>query len=149
MMRRFIKSKGHGNPFSASRKSIKATWTKLLTLFLCRRMILSTLILYSGRLKKRLLWSRWNDVSRCRKAIRTQFLHPCYRIWRLGRSCLNDVLCRWMALRTHNLPSGRLKKRLWWIRWSVFKESKCHAISFSATWAWKKETWTKSFKSFY
>jgi hypothetical protein len=27
----------------------------------------------------------------------------------LGRFCLSDVLIRGMALRTHNMPSGRLK----------------------------------------
>jgi hypothetical protein len=53
---------------------------------------------------------------------------------RLGRSCLNDVLCRPMALRTHNLPSESLKIQLCKIRWWCFNVSKGHAKSFSAYW---------------
>jgi hypothetical protein len=37
---------------------------------------------------------------------------------RFGRSCLSGDLSRRMALRTHNLPSGGLKKFLSWSRWS-------------------------------
>jgi hypothetical protein len=33
---------------------------------------------------------------------------------RFGRSCESDVLSRRMALWSDNLPSGRLKKRIWW-----------------------------------
>jgi hypothetical protein len=45
-----------------------------------------------------------------RKAMQTHFLHPCYPKMRLGRSRRSDDSSRRMALRTHNLPSGRLKK---------------------------------------
>jgi hypothetical protein len=41
--------------------------------------------------------------------MRNNFLHPGHRRKRLGPSRLSDVLIRGMALRTHNLPSGRLK----------------------------------------
>jgi hypothetical protein len=43
--------------------------------------------------------------------MRTDFLNPGYRIKRLGRSCLSDDFGRRIALRTHNLPSGSLKKK--------------------------------------
>jgi hypothetical protein len=72
----------------------------------------------SGRLKKRIWWSRWSNVSRFVKAMRTQFLHPGHRKKRIGQSCLSVVSSRRKVLRTNNLPSGRLKKRLWWSRWS-------------------------------
>jgi hypothetical protein len=32
-----------------------------------------------GHLKKRLWWNRWSDISRCRKDIRTHFLHPVHK----------------------------------------------------------------------
>jgi hypothetical protein len=35
--------------------------------------------LASGRLKKLHWWIRWSDVSRCRKAMWTHFLHPGHR----------------------------------------------------------------------
>jgi hypothetical protein len=68
--------------------------------------------------KKRLCWRRWSKVSRYRKPMRTYFQDPGHRKMRLGRNRLRDVLCRRIALRTRNFRSGRLKKRLWWIRWS-------------------------------
>jgi hypothetical protein len=37
---------------------------------------------------------------------------------RLRWNRLRDVLIRRMALKTHNLPSERLKMWLWWWRWS-------------------------------
>jgi hypothetical protein len=43
--------------------------------------------------------------------------------FRLCVSFLSDVSIRRMALRTHNLREGRLKKLLWWSRWSYV--SKC------------------------
>jgi hypothetical protein len=55
--------------------------------------------------------------------MRTLFLYPGYQIKRLGRSRLRVVLNRRMALRTQNLPSGRLKRRFWRsMKWS-FKVS--------------------------
>jgi hypothetical protein len=77
----------------------------------------------SGSHKKRVCWSRWIEVSRCRKYMRTHLLY--YRHWikRLGRIRLSNVLNGRMALRTHNMPSGCLKKRLWRSRWSDV--SKC------------------------
>jgi hypothetical protein len=72
----------------------------------------------SGRLKKRLCWSRWNDVSKCLKSIRTHFLHLGHWKMRIARSYLSDDFSRRITLRNHNLPSGRLKKQLSWSRWS-------------------------------
>jgi hypothetical protein len=46
---------------------------------LSRRMTLEIHNLPSERLKKGLWWSWWSDVSRCRKAMRTHFLHPVHR----------------------------------------------------------------------
>jgi hypothetical protein len=63
---------------------------------------------------------RLSDVTRCRKPIRTHFLHLDQRKKRLRRSSLSDVLRRRMALRTYNLPAERLKMPYWWCRWSVF-----------------------------
>jgi hypothetical protein len=37
---------------------------------------------------------------------------------RLRWNRLSNVLSRRMILRTHNLPSQRLKMRLWWCQWS-------------------------------
>jgi hypothetical protein len=76
-----------------------------------------------GRIKKRLWWIRWSDVSRCPKAMQNHFLHPGHRKKRLGRSRLSDVLCRRLDLRTYNLLSECLKKRLWYSRWSDFSRS--------------------------
>jgi hypothetical protein len=64
----------------------------------------------------RLCWCRWSDFSTCRKAMWTLFLRSGIRKKRLERINLSDVLSR----RTHNLTSGRPKKRFWWSRWSDF-----------------------------
>jgi hypothetical protein len=86
------------------------------------------------RLKKRLCWIRWSDVLRCRRPIRTNFMYPGHRIKWLGRSQLSDVLNRRMALRTQNLPSGRLKRRLWQMWWSVVSTCwRVHVYPFSAS----------------
>jgi hypothetical protein len=50
----------------------------------------------------------------------------------LGWIRLSDVLSRWKTLRSHNLHSVCLKKRLRGIRWSGFQVSKFHTNSFSA-----------------
>jgi hypothetical protein len=84
---------------------------------LSRRMDVRTHNLPTGRLKRRLCWSRWCDISRCRKAIRTHFLLSANHKNRLEWRPLSDVLSGQMALRTHNLPSEWLKIRLWWCRW--------------------------------
>jgi hypothetical protein len=84
--------------------------------------------LFSSRLKKRISWIRWSNVSRCRKAMRTHFLHRGFRKKWLGRICVSNVL---MALRIHNLHSGRLRKRLWWSWWSAVVEGPFeHIFSF-------------------
>jgi hypothetical protein len=80
--------------------------------FLSRRMALRTHYLPSDRLKMRLWWCLWSDVSWCRNGIRTHFLHSGNGKKQFCRSRGSDVLNRQMALRTHNLPSGSLKKRL-------------------------------------
>jgi hypothetical protein len=71
------------------------------------------------RLKKRLWYRRWSDVSRCRKAMRNHFLHHGHRKNRLAR--IRYVLSRRMALRTHILPRGLLKKRLCEVDESMFQ----------------------------
>jgi hypothetical protein len=91
----------------------RSRWSKWLSLRIHN--------LPSGRIKKRLWWIRWSDVSRSRKAIRTHFLHPEFRLKRLGRSRINNFLSRRMALRNDNLPYGRLITLL--SRWSDV--SKC------------------------
>jgi hypothetical protein len=59
---------------------------------------------------------------------------------------LNDILSRLIALRTHNLPSGLLKKRLWRFMKRFFNLLKGHVNPFSASWATKKEFWTNTWK---
>jgi hypothetical protein len=83
---------------------------------LSRRNAPWTHILPSGRFKKWFFRGRWSVVSRSRKAM--CFLNPGVPKKRLGRFYLSDVLSRGMALRTHNLPSGRLKKWQLWSRWT-------------------------------
>jgi hypothetical protein len=80
---------------------------------LSRRMGLTTHNLPSGRLNKRLWWIRWSCGSRCRKPYKLIFciLSIEKKTWKCG-------LSRRMGLTTHNLLSGRLKKRLGWSRWS-------------------------------
>jgi hypothetical protein len=117
-MKRYFKvSKGHANKFCSSRASKKRLGRSLLSYVLCKRMTLETPNLPSGRLKNRIWWSWLNNVSRCRKIIRTHFLHPEHGKKRLGWIRLSDILCRRMALRTNNLPSERLKMRLRCCRW--------------------------------
>jgi hypothetical protein len=81
-------------------------------------MALRTHYLPSRRLEKRLWLSRWTNVSRWREAISTYFFLPVQRKKWLGRSYLINILSRWMAIRSHNLPSGRKKKRFCRSRWS-------------------------------
>jgi hypothetical protein len=97
--------------------------------------------------KKRLVWCRLSDVLNrrmgCRSIICLLNVLKCdlgdideatfcdvetpfesiFYILGIQKSYLYEVvevgLSRRIALRTHNLPSGRLKKRLWWSRWSV------------------------------
>jgi hypothetical protein len=91
---------------------------------LCRRMALKTHNYSSGRLKKRHWPVRLSDVWRCRKAMRTHFLHPGQqKKKRLERNRLRDVSNRRMGLRTHNLPSVRHRIRSWWSRWSDVSRS--------------------------
>jgi hypothetical protein len=101
MMRCFTVSKGHTNSFSATEH---------------RKRDLDGLL--SDRIKISLWWRRRIDVSWCRKKIRTRFRHSEHWKKRFEPSCLSDVLSWRMALRTHNLPCERIKKRLWWSRWS-------------------------------
>jgi hypothetical protein len=56
-----------------------------------------------------------------------------------GRIRGSDVTSRRMALKTHNLPSGRLKTRLWWIRWRHFSRCrKAKRTHFLHPWNQKK-----------
>jgi hypothetical protein len=84
----------------------------------------------SGRLKKRLWWIQWRDVSMCRKKIRTHFLHPGHRKKRFRRSPLSDYVGMRMALRTQNLPCGSLNKQISWSRSNVSKFQKAMRTHF-------------------
>jgi hypothetical protein len=53
---------------------------------LISRMALQIHYLPSGRLKLRLCWSRWRDVSWCRKDKRTHFLYSVIKKKLFGRS---------------------------------------------------------------
>jgi hypothetical protein len=86
---------------------------------LIRGMAFITHNLPSGRFKKRIWWSRWSDILKCRKVMWPHSLLPGHQKKRIGRSRLSNFLSRRMGLRTNNLPSGRLKKRFWRSRWSV------------------------------
>jgi hypothetical protein len=83
--------------------------------------------------------------SSFRKTMQTRFLHPGHRIKLLERSRLSDVSRR-MGLRTLNLPSGCLKKRLVKLMKRCFKVTKGHANSLSASWESTKATWMLSLK---
>jgi hypothetical protein len=123
----------------------KSTAMKSVKCWLSLRMLLRTHILPSGRLKND-IGGRWSDVSRCRKAMRTRFLHPVYPKKRLGRSCLSDFLVgEWPW--EHNLLSGRLKKRNCWSRWSdVSRCRKAMRTHFLHPRYRIKATWTKLLK---
>jgi hypothetical protein len=54
----------------------------------------------------------WSDVSRIRKIMGTNFLHPVHRKKRIGPSRLSDVLNRRITFKTGSLPSDGLKLRL-------------------------------------
>jgi hypothetical protein len=82
------------------------------------RMVLRTHNLHSERLKMRLWWFRWSNVSWCRKAIWTHLQYSWHSIKQFGRNSGSDVLSRRMALRIQNHLSGRLKTRLWLIQCS-------------------------------
>jgi hypothetical protein len=99
-----------------------------------------------ARLKKRLWWSRWSDVSNCRKAIQTHLLRPGHRKKRHGRSRFSDVLSKRMALRTHNMPSERLKKRIWCSRRRDVSRCQRPCELISASLASKITTWNKLFE---
>jgi hypothetical protein len=79
-------------------------------------MTLRSKNLPSERLKWLLMWCRLSDVSWCRKAIRTHFIHSWHSRKRFGRFRRSDILSRGMGLATHNQPSGRLNKRRCLIR---------------------------------
>jgi hypothetical protein len=119
MKRCFNVSKGRENLFYASWALKKASCClSCLSDDLCRQIAPRTHNLPSGRQKKRLWWSEWSDVSRCRKVIRTYYLHHYIRNKRLRWSHLSDVLSSRVVLRTHNPTCGRLKKTLYWSQWS-------------------------------
>jgi hypothetical protein len=109
---------------------------------LSRRMALRTHNLPSGRLKKRLFWSRISDVSMCRKAMRNHFRHPAHRKKWLGRIRLN----RLMILRTRNLPSGCFKNDFGEVDKAMFQgvERPCEFIF--CILGTEKATSTNSFK---
>jgi hypothetical protein len=59
---------------------------------------------------------------------------------RLGKLCLSKVLSRGMDLRTHNLPSERLKKEFLEFEETKFQGVEGYANSFCASKASKKAT---------
>jgi hypothetical protein len=88
---------------------------------LSRRMTLRSNNLPSGRLI--------NDFCEFNETMYQDFERPYKQVFSLlsneksDYSKLSDSLCRRMALRIHNFPSGRLKNRLWSVRWS--DDSRC------------------------
>jgi hypothetical protein len=88
---------------------LKSGWDEIAFDDLNRRMALRNNILPFERLKMRLRWCRWSDISWFLKAIPTHFVHSGHSKKRLGRSPGSDVLSRRIALRSNNVPSWRLK----------------------------------------
>jgi hypothetical protein len=84
---------------------------------LSRRISLMTHNLPAGRLKKRILWSRWSNVSKCES--------PCdfiFCILYIERNDKDEVaLRRRMALGTDKLPSERLKRKFGDVNESKFR----------------------------
>jgi hypothetical protein len=113
---------------------------------LSRRMALRNNNLPLGRLKKRLWWSRWNGVSRCRKDMRTHFLHPEHPIKRLWWSCLSDVVSRRMALKLIMCLLVVLKTTLVKLMKRCFKVSKGQKTTSSASWSSNQATHLNSLK---
>jgi hypothetical protein len=95
---------------------IKRLGRSRLSDVLNRRMALKTKICLLDVLKDE--FNGWlRDFSRFRWAKCTHFLHLGNRKKWLSWCRLSFVLNRRIALRTQNLPSARLKRRLW-SRWS-------------------------------
>jgi hypothetical protein len=116
-MKRCIRlTDGHAKSFSAFWVSKKAIFTKSIKWRLSSRMDLRN-NLPPGR-KKTTFWSRRSDVPRSQRAMRNNFVNLGHWKKRLRRSCLSHALTMRMAWRTHYLPPGCLKKRIWWRRWS-------------------------------
>jgi hypothetical protein len=81
--------------------------------------------------------------SRCRKALRNQILHPRYLKKGILRNRVSNDSSRRKTQRTHNLPNGNLKMRLWWSWWSYVSRP-CELII--RILGIQKNTWTKSWK---
>jgi hypothetical protein len=110
-----------------------------------RRMALNARNLPSGRMKKRHYWSLLSVVSGgVERPWEIIFLILRIEKKRLERIRLINILSRRMALRTHILPSVRLKKRPVKLMKRCFKVLKGHAKTFRGSRAWKKATCTKS-----
>jgi hypothetical protein len=114
----------------------RLVWSRLCDVLSTRMVncLLNVLKIYFG--------GQWNNVSLCRKAIWKNFLS--YGHWkkRFGLSCGSDVLSKRMALRTHNLPSWRLKKRLVKTRKRRLKVSKGQTnIFFHSEYRKKRLSW--------
>jgi hypothetical protein len=91
-----------------------------------------------GRVLKRILWSPWSDVSRCQKEIRNNFCIQGIEKSTWSKS-FKSCLSRRMALRTHNITSGCLKKMtLLMSLKQCLKVSKGHAMSYTSLWALKR-----------
>jgi hypothetical protein len=117
MKRCFKVSKCHAKSFSASQASKKAIWRSHLTDVLSRRMALRIHNLSSGRLQKRLMKS----MKRCFKVPKGHS-NSFSVFWESNKATWTNSI-KWCfkyadGLRTQNLPSGRLKRRLWRRGWS-------------------------------
>jgi hypothetical protein len=99
-------------PIFAYRESKKWISWSSLSYVLNRRMALITQFLLSARLKRPLWRIRWSDVSRCGWVMLNHFQHLGNLKKRLSRCRLSDAISCRMALRTHSLPSERIKKTL-------------------------------------
>jgi hypothetical protein len=98
-------------------EKILIEWNRLCDVFI-KRMALRIHNLPSKRLKLRLCLCRWSEDSWFLKAFQTHFLHFGHSKEWFVRSPRYDVSSRRIHVRTHNLPTVRLPKRLCWIRWS-------------------------------
>jgi hypothetical protein len=110
------------NDVSSCPRAMRLWWSRLSDVW-SKRMALRTHNLPPERLKMQLWWCRWSGISWWLKAIWKHFLHPGLSKKRFVRSCRSDDVSSWMVVRTHNLPSGHLKKRIWWTRWSDMSKS--------------------------
>jgi hypothetical protein len=125
---------------------IKRLGLSRLSDFLSMWITLRTHNLSCERLKMRVWWFRFNDVSRCRRDIWKHFQHSGHSKKPFGRIRWSDILSRRMALKIIILLPDVLKTNLVNLMMRCFTVSKVLTNPFSANWASKKGTWMNSFK---